>query len=344
MSESTFYSGYSDITDFRELVSSRTRRQLIRCPNGCNIQSVSYEYKVDWKYFTCNCNKCSKKWYICLNCPNQSAHYLCPAQLKRHQRSCKASTCIVHPSANNIIEKKVISYHKFMKFPHFGKHENKEYYYNNQFKNGPSYIVGWSHFHLPNISSCIPKDEVLVQSRIADLMLGLVPKQIEQFVNIMQYLEERTKDCWNKVLWNCSLPKSLNDVRTLYKDGKYAIHKNIPIPSILHIDGHSYVPLEEIFQDALANNCQFEKIYSPPNGFEITCLNESKTCERIYECYPKQRDTVDLIITRWSDDFEPYNIKSNKGSSVWIMTITIYSKHEDKNSYKNTYVVAMGKK
>ena len=76
-----------------------------------------------------------------------------------------------------------------MKFKHFGTKTSFSYYYNNQVNSGPAYIVGWYQFHLPNISAYISKEEVLSQARVAHLMLGLVPKQIEQFVGIMQYLD-----------------------------------------------------------------------------------------------------------------------------------------------------------
>ena len=59
---------------------------------------------------------------------------------------------------------------------------------------------------------------------------------------------------------------------------------------------------------------------------------------------PPKTNTIDFLLTCWSDDFEPYNIKSNKGGSVWVMTVSIYLKHANKYSSNNTYVISMGKK
>ena len=269
---------------------------MISCPNGCNLRIVTYEYKTEWKYFVCACSSCSTSWYVCLNCHHQTQAYLFPRQLQRHQKSCDSWTsgfhnCGKHPLSCNLITSK-----KFSGFKHFGCKKNKEFYYQNQFKNGPAYIVGWSQYHLPNISSYLVADDVLCQTRIADLMLGLSPKQIEQFVNVMRYLEEKVKVNSKKKIWSCDLPTTLNSVRQLYKDGKYAIHNNMPTPDILNIDGHSYVPLNQIMQDALANKCSFESVYSPPFGFKVSHLNQSLCCKKFMKfIHPKKIQSILLL-------------------------------------------------
>ena len=51
-----------------------------------------------------------------------------------------------------------------------------------------------------------------------------------------------------------------------------------------------------------------------------------------------------MLLTSWSDDFEPYNIKQNKGNGVWTFTVTIYSKNSNRHCFDNTYLVSLGKK
>ena len=121
----------NDVSIFRETVSPRTRRKLILCPSGCNATSVSYDMSIDSNYFTCICSDCTRKWYICLNCPRQHTQFLKHRQLKRHQISCESSTNLLtyHRST---LSNRSISFFDFMKFPHFGGKEIAEYYFHDQ--------------------------------------------------------------------------------------------------------------------------------------------------------------------------------------------------------------------
>ena len=72
-------------------------------------------------------------------------------------------------------------------------------------------------------------------------------------------------------------------IRKFYKEGKYAIHPNLPHPSVEIIDGHSYVPLKEIIQDALANDIKYDPIFSSPTSDRVSMLNESAFCQNLFE-------------------------------------------------------------
>ena len=73
--------------------------------------------------------------------------------------------------------------------------------------------------------------------------------------------------------------------------------------------GHTYVSLKHIIQHALANDCKIDDIYSEPLMNGVTSLNESSFCAELYKKFPPRKDTVEILLTRWSDDFEPYNVK-----------------------------------
>ena len=97
-------------------------------------------------------------------------------------------------------------------------------------------------------------------------------------------------------------------------------------------------------QDILANGVEFDDVYIPPVDNETRYLNNSLFCQKLVEQYPRKNKTIDLLITTWSDDFEPNNIKQNKGNSVWVFTVTIYTKHDNKNSTDQTYIISLGMK
>ena len=142
----------SDVSIFRENLSPRTRRKLISCPNGCDHIHVSYDMRIDSKHYTCVCSECDCKWYICLNCPRQHIPYTKYRQLKRHQVTCASSSNVSNFHRSPITNDN-ICYFEFMKFAHFGRKENSEFYYHDQSNRGSSYIVGLSQYHLPNIST-----------------------------------------------------------------------------------------------------------------------------------------------------------------------------------------------
>ena len=335
-----------NITSFRDNVSPKTRRNLIVCPKGCNKSSVNYEFPLDSKHFVCICSDCRTKWFICLNCSRQHTHYRNMKQLNRHQLSCNSKNNIETSAkrVNSIVSPKLFSHHQFFKFTNFGRKENIEYYFHNQNNNGPSYIVGLSQYHLPNISNFLKSEEVTAQIRIADLLLGLYPKDVETLLKIFIFFDKQIKQSSPEDKWGCQLPTNFTSIRQYYKDGKHAIHSNLPYPSINQVNGHSYVSIKQIVQDALANHIEIDDIYAPPIENEIRYLNNSLFCKKLAERQRPKNKTIDILITTWSDDFEPNNVKQNKGNSVWVFTVTIYTKHENKNSTDHTYIISLGMK
>ena len=90
-----------------------------------------------------------------------------------------------------------------MELPHFGRNENRKFYFHNQINQGLSYIVGWSQFHLPNVSTFLRKDEVHSQVRIADILLGLFPKKIYQFTKLMEFFKSELDHLSYNDKWRC---------------------------------------------------------------------------------------------------------------------------------------------
>ena len=203
-----------NITSFRDNVSPKTRRNLIVCPKGCHKSSVNYEFPLDAKHFICICCDCHSKWFVCLNCPRQHTHYRNIKQLNRHQLSCNCQNNIETSAnhVNSILCPKLFSHNQFFKFTHFGRKENLEYYFHNQNNNGPSYIVGLSQYHLPNISNLLKSEEVTAQIRIADLLLGLYPKDVETLLKIFIYFDKQIKHNKPEEKWGCQLPTNFTSI------------------------------------------------------------------------------------------------------------------------------------
>ena len=137
----------------------------------------------------------------------------------------------------------------------------------------------------------------------------------------MVYFNDQLKNTSYADKWRCELPTTSNLIRKFYKQGKYAIHNNLPHSSVNSVHGHSYVSLKDIIQDSLANDNKFEPIYNPPTTDAITCLNESSFCQDLDRKFSPNNDTIDLLLMRWSDDYDPYNVKQNKGNSIWVFLL-----------------------
>ena len=204
---------------------------------------MNYEFPLDSKHFICICCNCHSKWYVGLNCSRQHTHYRNINQLNCHQLSCNCQNNIETSAncVNSILSPKFFSHLQFFKFYHFGRKENIEYNYHNQNNNGPSYIVGLSQRHLPNVANLLNSEEVTAQIRIADLLLGLYPKDVETLLNFFIHFDKQIKQKNSEEKWGCQLPTNFTSIQQYYKDGKHAIHSNLPYPSINQVNGHSYV-------------------------------------------------------------------------------------------------------
>lgn len=56
-------------------------------------------------------------------------------------------------------------------------------------------------------------------------------------------------------------------------------------------------------------------------------------------------EAIGIMITAWSDDFEPNSFSKTNRSSVWVKTVTIRTRNEIlKQSFRSTYPIAIGKK
>ena len=106
----------------------------------------------------------------------------------------------------------------------------------------------------------------------------------------------------------------------MFKNTSTSIYRNLPYPSVIAKHNHAYVSIREIISDALAR------------GIDLSLQIEDDLHKR-----------VEIKVMRWSDDFKPITgTKTNRGSGIWISTITLLgSKKHDKN---NTYILGVGKR
>ena len=237
----------------------------------------------------------------------------------------------------------------FNKLSLFGRKENKLFYFYEQFNQGVHYLIGLSQYNLNNIASLLNTDEVNCHFQLAYLFVTMNPNQIEIETEVLRYFHSNLSPSFLGRKWVCSLPMDIPTVRRLYLEGKNSILKNLPHPGSISIEGHSYVSLTEIVQDCLANDVSYCDLSTCNDSYDennVTHICDSKFVKDLVTEVKSnnQPKTKHIMIVRWSGDFEPNNVKKNKGNSIWTFTVTLISGNNHRHSEKNTYIVSLGPK
>lgn len=148
--------------------------------------------------------------------------------------------------------------------------------------------------------------------------------------------------------WQTQIPKSIADIRRWYVDGTHCMHGNLPHPAVRMLDAHhSYVSIQECIAHTFLHNGHYHDISAHPPDSEI--LQSIHFCPLAKSLYQpddfRDKATIHLHLSEWSDDFEPSaGIKAGRGS-VWAKVVSLVctcTKH--KNSPLNSFCVALGSK
>jgi hypothetical protein len=180
--------------------------------------------------------------------------------------------------------------------------------------------------------------------------MGLSFSEQHQFAHIVSMISDikDTEECAKN---DCEmiprLPTTYNDIRTWYVRGPTSIANNLPHPNVTWVNDHSYASVKQCIAHHLANGLSIMDICDNEK-YIITYMGESKRAttmkkRAIQVNSHHMEDTLPILLIRWSDDWEPNNTKSNRGS-VWILTITILSNPSDSGKLPYTYPISLGHK
>ena len=350
--------------DLLRLESSNTSLLLWKCPYFCQIENVSIAEINPSKYFSLRCEQCSCIWYVCFNCELQNKHYFTSLQLRRHfhtmcknkleisKNACKFIPQHKKQKSSSIKDNVFFQFDAFEKMGSFQRKENMMFYFYDQFQKGPHFLVGLCQYKLNNIAHELDTYEVYTHFRLAYMFLTMNPLQRHYQTKIFQYYQSHLSPPFLRRKWALTLPLDKSTVRRMYTEGSNSILANLPYPNVLNVDNHSYVPMNEIIQDCLANSnpvCYLRTCSSKYNPNNVKHIWESKfVTDLIKEINSTPEDpdnpVLHLMLLRWSDDFEPNNIKKNKGNCIWMFTTTIVSATPHHHCEENTYIVSLGHK
>ena len=139
-------------------------------------------------------------------------------------------------------------------------------------------------------------------------------------------------------------------LHSTYVEGRYAMLKNLPGPTVTSVDGHAYISLQDCICDVLAHGLDLDVIeHQAAKPAFVTKLSECNHSQKIYsnamQCNSEDVPPLVLYFNEWSDDFDPSSssTRNNRGS-VWMKSVTIAPPPDQLHSLKYTYPIAIGRK
>lgn len=150
--------------------------------------------------------------------------------------------------------------------------------------------------------------------------------------------------------WRIGIPTSFAEIRNKMLIGSKSIVRSLPHPDVHTCKDHAYLSIIECVVDFLGHGFDFDLIESDNVPDVVRRTNESKAASEIFKRAKKKVEESDadmpfvLYLVEWFDDLDPNSSTKNHRGGVFIKTITIGCTKGDRNSYNNTYVVAVGPK
>ena len=239
---------------------------------------------------------------------------------------------------------------------------SSSYYCNltdNHYNASSQIIAKANNVHLSAVKQ-FTYEETKQQMLLAKLSRSLTKTQLHDFSSYLQSLSKTHISKNNKIEAICkNVPTRASDFRRLYIDGTNSISQNVPKPSSVMLNHHSYVSVMDCIGDFFAYNTvpisNLQQLESYTNDQHhiydnIFNSNAAKTVvlnlkKRVVEHPPSMIfPVVPCLLYLWSDDFDPINsIKKNR-QSVWIITCTILVLSTKNEVVQHTYPIAVGRK
>ena len=345
------------LNQYRRKVSPNSHRGLFVCPNNCskNHYFLLLRNPILPQCLSISCSVCKQKWYVCINCYSQLKHINTILQYKRHAKLCHENNMfptLQHKSQN--------TYHiKLKDFKlQFLREASALFFYFEQFNMGSAYIISNAHFKLPNVAELVSISDVNTQLKITKVLHSTPSSISEEMTSIFRDILDRY--CSNSKIrkspWMLSIPRNMSKARSLYLEGKYAVIPNLPHPHIQDFHDHSYVNIEEIIKHYLYSGGDYLEV--PDISFYKRGLDKASNINEILKCHrcneiskeidsknEHNEETLNLMLLRWSDDFEPTSSnKKNRNNGMWILTVSIVKPKMTGQHSENTFTLSMGKK
>lgn len=240
-------------------------------------------------------------------------------------------------------------------FSSFNEARNRDFFINDQEPNGGlKYLMALCYYNNPSMAEVINHDDMVYHCTITKFLSSCTRQQGEMMANIIRQTQDKAKrhvEKGVKLVNQIPFPDNKEDVRKFFFDGKFAFFPNLPHPPVIMLEdeNHAYISLKYCIQDLLAFGVDVENFNKTDESSD-----ESKKTKLAHSDYARDMmgrvkadynvPVIPLLITEWSDDYDPNGSNKNNRGSVWIKQVTISIPHETRNDIVNTYPIAMGEK
>ena len=338
--------------------------KLLHCPNESCSQLASVVKAVrneEWARCLI-CDECGATWKVCVFCSGSRTHLQDQCGFVKHKQRYHKK----RKRETSITEAPVKSCHGFVALPH-GSRNIARYFWESQSGDGPACLVARSQFRMDGMQSQLTPLDIRMAISLGHMVLMLSRDQNEELSSLLRMVVFHTKSRFGVIQswdlnkeslsqrdengispWQCQVPTTPDDLRSKFMVGKYAMIPSLPIPKVKMLDtNHAYVSLRDCVQDMLMHEISVEPVENLQHSAVVTKLSGSRMASSLY------RDAINkygsgncytLWFNEWSDDFEPNSMSKNNRGSVWIKSITISCPFDNRNSYSNTYPIAVGPK
>ena len=345
------------LNQYRRKVSPYSHRGLFVCPNNCSKNHYNFLSRnpILPECLSISCSVCEQKWYVCINCRSQLKHITNHLQYKRHANICRENYVFPaqqHKSQNqNLIKLKDFK-------TQFNREASALFFYFEQFNMGSAYLISNAQFKLPNVAELVSVSDVNTQLRLTKVLNSIPSSISEEMTSIFKDILDRycSNSKMSKSPWMLSIPQNMTTARSTYIEGKHAVIPNLPHPHIQDFHEHSYVNIEEIIKHYLYSGGDYLEV--PNITFYQKGLDQESNINEILKCHrckeisqeiashnEHDEETLNLMLLRWSDDFEPTSSnKKNRNNGMWILTVSIMKPKMTGQHSENTFTLSMGKK
>ena len=340
---------------------------LLNCPDHDEVaQTFNLDKSLPW-LLRLEC-RCGKKWCVCILCPRQTNHMTETRQLTRHKKQHPPNKDMSPPSPK-LVPPSVIGQTKKpaevieIAETFFSRPASINYFRLAQNQDATRYLVSKAVLHETIMSEELEEDDVNTFMSIAQFVCTLSRTQRENFAEVVDQicdthwkqsikaLHKKTQSHNNDVPFSKRLkeapavipiPRSKQNLRNRIKEGKNSLLYNLPHPQVHTLGSHSYLLPSECVADIMAHGL----IDQPATSSDMLHAVDSLACSPLARAITESNDArgiKTIIVSRWSDDFEPNKLKDNRGS-IWISTLTIQTAVSGTPGLSHVYPLVVGGK
>jgi hypothetical protein len=136
------------------------------------------------------------------------------------------------------------------------------------------------------------------------------------------------------------VPRTKEELRSIFKEGKTSLFKNLPHPAVYTESNHSYILPSECVADLMAHG-----IIDVDSTADKLSPVESLACCPLARAITEENNhhgIKTIIVSRWSDDFEPNSGMKGGRGTIWITTLTIQTAKSGTPGISHVYPLAVG--